>query len=293
VDAGYTTGSVISTNYDAMLAKVIAWAPTREGAARRLAAALAGARLHGVQTNRDLLVGILRSEDFVAGRTDTGFLDRHTAAGLASDARDPDDALACVAAALWQRLSERPSSPQPGGIPAAWRNVGPADQPRRYLLRGSSHSVLITGRHGARRVTLDGVEVQVRHVEVTASGISAELDGRHVRAQLAHDDGVVNVDGSLGSVVLVEEPRLRVPEAEEAPGSMHAPLPGGVRRVTVSEGDTVAAGDVLMVLEAMKMEHAIRAPHDGTVSTVLVVDGQQVEGGDVLAVVLPVEAGEP
>jgi propionyl-CoA carboxylase alpha chain len=289
VDAGYATGSVVSSSYDAMLAKVIAWAPTREQAARRLARAMRGARVHGVTTNRELLVGVLESEEFLEGRTDTGFLERHTPQAIAARARDRDEALGCVLATIWQRVAGRAPSPQPAAIPAAWRNVGPADQPRTYLLRATSHEVAITGPHGARRVTLDGTVVEVASASVTQGSIAAELDGRTLRADVLVRGDVVYLDGSLGSLVLSEVPRLSPPAAEEAPGSMHAPLPGAVRRVTVSVGDVVEAGDVLMVLEAMKMEHAIRAPADGRVEAVLVADGDQVDSGAVLAVVTPLD----
>jgi propionyl-CoA carboxylase alpha chain len=287
LDAGYATGSTVATSYDAMLAKVIAWGPSRDVAARRLRATLRGARLHGVRTNRDLLVGVLGEPEFLDGRTDTGYLDRHPPTSLTALARDADEARSCVLAAIWQRLAGRAPSPQPGGIPPAWRNVGPADQPRTYLLRGVPHVVAITGPHGARRVSLDGEPVAFASIDVEAATISGELDGRFVRADVQVDGDVLYLDGTLGAVVLTEVPRLRPPEAEEAPGSMHAPLPGAVRRVTVSVGAEVAAGDVLMVLEAMKMEHAIRAPLDGRVTEVLVADGDQVDAGEVLAVVTP------
>src|SRR6202043_1088417 len=101
VDSGVEDGSTVSTHYDAMLAKVIAWAPTRSEASRRLANALARSQIHGVVTNRDLLVGILGHPDFESGRTDTGFLQRHDPAGLATAASSPDaTAVHAVAAAL-------------------------------------------------------------------------------------------------------------------------------------------------------------------------------------------------
>ena len=292
VDAGYATGTTVPSSYDAMLAKVAAWAPTRVEAARRLEASLRRARLHGVATNRDLLVGILADEEFLLGKTDTDFLDRHTAASLSATARDAAQPLYCVLAAIWQRLEDRAPSPQPAGVPAAWRNVGPADQPRTYVLRDTEHVVRLSGVHGDRVVELDGRPMDVGRVEVRADGAVGELDGRHVRAALARVGDVVYADGTLGAASLTVVPRLRVAPAEEQAGSMHAPLPGAVRRVTVSEGATVAQGDVLVVLEAMKMEHTIRAPHDGTVTSVLVVDGQQVDGGALLAVVEPTAGGE-
>jgi acetyl/propionyl-CoA carboxylase alpha subunit len=289
VDAGYASGSVVPSAYDAMLAKVAAHGATRDEATRRLAAALRGARLHGVATNRDLLVGILEHPAFAAGATDTGFLERHGVAELSAAARG-DAGPYCVLAAIWQRLFDRAASPHPPGVPAAWRNVGPADQPRTYRVRDEAHEVRITGPHGARVVALDGRTVAVGRVDVDEGGASGELDGRTVRAALSRVGDTVYADGSLGSLALVEVPRLRAPAADEQPGSLHAPLPGAVRRVAVSAGDTVALGDVLVVLEAMKMEHAITAPHDGVVTEVHVADGDQVDGGAVLVVVEPVGA---
>jgi acetyl/propionyl-CoA carboxylase alpha subunit len=285
VDAGYATGAIVGTDYDAMLAKIISWAPTRLGAARRLAAALRAARLHGIATNRDLLVGVLTDDEFVDGATDTSFLERHPPHALCAAVRDADDDLNCVAAAIWQRLEDRAASPQPSGIPVAWRNVGPASQPKVYVLRGTEHVVDVSGPHGARRITLDGRPIELGRVEVTETAVHAELGGRTFRAAIERTGETIYLDGTLGSVALAIVPRLGVPDVEEAPGSLHAPLPGAVRRVAVSAGDEVAEGDTLMVLEAMKMEHAIRAPRDGVVSSVLVADGDQVEGGAILAVV--------
>jgi acetyl/propionyl-CoA carboxylase alpha subunit len=285
VDAGYASGSVVSTSYDAMLAKVIAWAPTREGAARRLATALREATIHGVTTNRDLLVGILENDEFLRGATDTAFLDRHAPSDLAAASRDPRAPLACVAAALWLRAQASNGSPQPKGIPAGWRSVGPADQPRTFELLGAHHVVRCSGRPEAVRVELDGEAVEVGDVAATRWSLTASIDGRRIRCELDRTGSTINVDGTLGALTLSEVPRLAPPSIEEEPGSMHAPLPGSVRRVAVSEGAAVSAGDVLVVLEAMKMEHAIRAPHDGVVTSILVADGDQVQGGDVLAVV--------
>jgi propionyl-CoA carboxylase alpha chain len=293
VDAGYASGSVVSTNYDAMLAKLVSWAPTRAEAARRLSMALRRARIHGLATNRDLLVGVLESSEFLDGSTDTAFLERHPARELSHAARVVDDELACVVATLWQRLVDRAPSPQPSGIPSAWRNVGPADQPRTYRLRGEPHEVLISGGHGARRVTLDGRKVEFGHVDVSERAVRGEFDGRTVAVELVRVGDTVYVDGSLGALALFIEPRLKVAAVEEAPGSLHAPLPGSVRAVAVSAGDKVAQGDVLVVLEAMKMEHSIRAPYRGVVEAVLVTDGDQVDSGAVLVVVAPLGSDAP
>ncbi len=292
VDAGYATGSVVPSAYDAMLAKVIAWAPTRAQAAARLAGALRAARIHGVTTNRDLLVGVLSDAEFLAGATDTGYFGRHAPIALVASTVDPQAALACVLAALFDRGASQRRSPQPASVPAGWRNVGPQDQPRRYALGASTHEVRLVERHGDLVATLDGVRVDVAHVVVTTTSARAELDGRLVRADIARLDGTIWLDGTLGPVVLREEPRHPEPSAEERPGSLHAPLPGTVRAVAVSVGDHVAGGDLLVVLEAMKMEHSIRAPHPGVVAMVAVAPGDQVEAGDTLIVVVDADGDD-
>jgi acetyl/propionyl-CoA carboxylase alpha subunit len=292
VDAGYASGSVVPSAYDAMLAKVIAWAPTRAQAAACLATALRTARIHGVTTNRDLLVGVLSEAEFLEGRTDTGYFGRHLPAELVASTIDARSPLACVLAALFERNESHRRSPQPPSVPPGWRNVGPPDQPRRYALGPSTHEVRLVERHGELDATLDGARVDVANVVVTTSGVRAELDGRLVHMDVACVGTTIYLDGTLGPIVLREEVRLAEPTAEDRPGSLHAPLPGTVRSVAVSVGDHVDRGDLLVVLEAMKMEHSIRASHAGIVATVAVAAGNQVESGDTLVVVVDAGDGE-
>ncbi len=261
VDAGYADGSVVSTHYDAMLAKVIAWAPTRTEAALRLAAGLARAEIHGVVTNRDLLVRVLRHPEFLAGDIDTGFLERHDLAELAAPLADEAaELLHGEAAARAVVARERASSPLPAGIPSGWRNVGPADQPVMLLA-------------GDRALTF-------REFSTT------EVDNSREVAMKVHLVGDwAYVDSALGASAFRIEPRFPEPEVVVAHGSLLAPLPGTVVSVLVSPGDHVTAGQPLLALEAMKMEHTIRAPHDGVVADVRVSVGDQVEPDAVLLVV--------
>ena len=146
---------------------------------------------------------------------------------------------------MWQRATSR--TPQPGGIPPGWRNVGPADQPRIYVLHGRRHEVRVTGRAADPLVVLDDRVVSLEDVSIEASTLTARIDGRHLRCELALGEGRVYVDGTLGGIALEVVERLEAPGADEAPGSMHAPLPGAVRNVAVSKGAQVKAGDVLMI----------------------------------------------
>jgi acetyl/propionyl-CoA carboxylase alpha subunit len=275
-----------------MLAKVIAWAPTRTEASRRLANALARSQIHGVVTNRDLLVGILRHPDFQSGGTDTGFLQRHDPAGLAASASSPD-ATAChaVAAALAGQAQRRQAAIRQRAIPSGWRNMtGPWQ--RTALVNGAGTTEVQYRLHdGSWRVRIDGhdqpdidvVSAQADRVQLVVKGVRRRMDVHQVGSSCY-------VDSELGASVFEEVDRFPLPHTSAAPGSLLAPMPGVVVRVLVDRGQRVGTGDTLVVLEAMKMEHAIRAPHGGVVTELPVSAGQQVETGAVLAI-LETEAG--
>ncbi|HEX6919293.1 MAG TPA: biotin carboxylase N-terminal domain-containing protein [Actinomycetes bacterium] len=291
LDSGVEDGSTVGVSYDPMLAKVIAWAPTRQAAARRLGAALAGAQVHGLTTNRDLLVRVLTHPRFLAGDTDTGFLEHD---GLETFTRPLADgravALSALAAALADAARNRADAVALRGIPGGWRNV--ASQPQRKSYDGPGGRVEVAYRLGR-----DGLEVEgdpgVRVVEQQPHEVVLEADGLRRRlAVAAYGEGasaVVHVDSSLGSVALRPVGRFPDPTAHVAPGSLLAPMPGTVVRVAARQGDRVTAGQPLVVLEAMKMEHVVTAPADGTVTDLSVETGQQVETGQSLAVITPPE----
>jgi acetyl/propionyl-CoA carboxylase alpha subunit len=287
VDTGVVDESVVSPHYDPMLAKVIAWAPSRPEAARRLAAALAGARLHGIVTNRDLLVAVLEHPEFLAGATDTGFLDRHPPAELTLTRR-PGAAvqLHAAAAALALQAGNRAAATTWGLAPSGWRNV--ASQPQRVELRHGTHTITVTYRleRDGTTVAVDGAELDgVVVLHAAPHEVDLEVAGVRRQVAVARYGQAVEVDSSLGATSFELVPRFVEPGSQHEAGSLLAPMPGAVVRVDVAAGDTVTAGQVLLVLEAMKMEHPVTAPVAGTVREVAVVAGQQVDGGQVLAVV--------
>ncbi len=276
LDAGVVSGSVVSTHYDPMLAKVIAYAPTRTAAARRLATALATARVHGPTTNRDQLVNTLRHEAFLTGATDTGFLDRHdTTTPLAGE-----DAVrrSALAAALAQAAANRAAAPVLRDLPGGWRNV--PSQPQR---------VAFEGIEVAYRLTRDGLVAEGHEdtalVQAAPDEVVLDTGGVRVRFAVARHGARVHVDSVLGPVALTLLERLPDPAEQIAPGTLLAPMPGSVIRIAVSEGDTVERGQPMLWLEAMKMEHQILAPAAGVVATLHAEVGRQVESGAVLAVV--------
>ncbi|MFE7796950.1 acetyl/propionyl/methylcrotonyl-CoA carboxylase subunit alpha [Nocardia sp. NPDC057440] len=292
LDTGVVDGSVVGVHYDPMLAKVISYADTRAEAARLLATALHRAKIHGLVTNRDLLVRVLRHPAFLAGDTDTAFFTTHgldtLAAPLVSEA---DETLSIVAAALADAAANRRSARVGGGFPAGWRNLPSQSQRKSYESR-------TTGIHDiGYRCTRDGVTVDghdgLELVEATADRVVLAVPGERglVRRQfaVARYGDLVCIDSPLGPVSVRRLPRFSDPADQVATGSLLAPMPGSVIRLGAQVGSLVEQGQPILWLEAMKMEHTISAPAAGVLSALNVAVGQQVDVGAVLAVVDPVD----
>ncbi|MEH1013722.1 biotin carboxylase N-terminal domain-containing protein [Micromonospora sp. CPCC 206060] len=312
LDSGVRDGSVVGVHYDSMLAKLVAWAPTRAEAARLLAGALTRAELHGVTTNRDLLVRVLDSDEFRAAEIDTGFLDRHpgvfTPLLPAGGVR-----LAALAAALAGAAARRADVPVLAGLPSGWRNVPSVPQHCRFA--GPDGEVEVTyrlDRSGALAgwsADCPGPSLPARPTgpaappEPVVVPVSASPEPEVVLVSASPERVLLDVDGvrrpctvhrvgadhlvadAEGTVTLTELPRFPEPTAELAEGSLVAPLPGTVSRVHVEPGQRVAAGELLLTLEAMKLEHPVLAPAGGVVAELPVPVGGQVDTGTVLAVV--------
>jgi propionyl-CoA carboxylase alpha chain len=277
VDSGVETGTVVGTHYDALLAKVIAAAPTREGAVRRLTSALRRARIHGVRTNRDLLVGSLLHPDFLAGATTTAFYETHPPVSLAVEA-DPE--LAAVIAAISDAAHER--GPLLPGVTSGFRNIPVGFRSRTYAV--GPREIEVRYRFGRAGLEV-GNRPDVTLVEADADHVALEVGGLRRQWTVGRFADRVVVDGPQGSAELRQVPRFTDPSARGPQGTLAAPMPGTVVRVAVTVGDTVTAGQALVWLEAMKMEHAVHAPAAGLVTALPVTVGQQVAQGAPLAVV--------
>ena len=290
MDSGFGSGDEVSTFYDAMLAKVMAWAPTREQAIRMLVAALRRARIHGVTTNRDQLVEILTDPVFVAGEMTTTWLESRPISAESPGDSPSIDRTALVAGALMLAADDAARRTVQQGVPAAWRNV--VSQPQRTTFDGHDPVEWWGTRDG---FAVDGVTV----LEVSPTHARLEVDGvvsGDARTDLVRAPPAPRVrcgsTGPVGSARLREVPRFTDPADAVASGSLLAPMPGTVVAVKVEAGAEVAAGDVVLVLEAMKMQHTVTAPHDGTVAEINVEPGSQVASGEVLAVVATKEVEE-
>lgn len=253
VDSGVDSGSRVGVAFDPMLAKVIAFGQTRDEAAARLASVLLRAKVHGLRTNRDLLVRVLRHPVFLAGEATTAFLEDPEL--LTPLAEKETIRLSAIAAARAIAAGHRDSG---------WRNVRSQPRVRKFL----EAEVEFTPERGDR-----------------PDRVAVEEDGLRRVFDIATYGDVVEVDSSLGPVTLHRVPRYPVPQAAVAAGSLLAPMPGTVVRLEISAGDTVRKGQTVLWLEAMKMEHRIDAPVDGVVTQLNALVGQQVQVGAVLAVV--------
>ena len=287
VDSGVESGSVVGMHYDPMLAKVVAHGATRHEASARLAAALAGARLHGVTTNRDLLVRVLRSRAWLSGDVDTSFLEQHDPAELGRSLADEEAVgLHAAAAALAAAAGRRAAAPVQPGLPSGWRNLPSALQRTAYEVGGRTVEVGYAHRRDGTVVEVDGAPLSdVRVWSATPTLVDLEVAGVRRRYDVHAVGGTAHVDSALGATSLVEVDRYPEPGSGLAAGALAAPMPGTVVRVDVEAGAAVTAGQVLVVLEAMKMEHAVRAAVDGTATEVRVAAGEQVDAGAVLVVV--------
>ncbi|MFI6546457.1 acetyl/propionyl/methylcrotonyl-CoA carboxylase subunit alpha [Streptomyces prunicolor] len=271
LDTGYTDGDDIGVHYDPMLAKVVAHAPTRAEALRKLAGALEQATIHGPLTNRALLVNSLRHKEFTTAHMDTGFYDRHLPE-LTQQAPDPHAPLAAA-------LADTHGRSRFGG--GGWRNVPSQPQVKRYAMGDTECEIQY--RHTREGLTAEGVRV----VHVDAGLVVLEVDGVRRKFEVARYGDTDQV--YVNTTTLTALPRFPDPAAQLAPGSLLAPMPGTVVRVAdgLTVGAQVTAGEPLLWLEAMKMEHKITAPATGKLTALNAVPGQQVQLAALLAVVQP------
>ncbi len=284
VDAGFGTGDTVPDTYDSLLGKVIAWAPTRAEAASRLANALTHTYCAGVRTNEHWLARILSSPRFLEVRHNIALLDQG-AAEFSAAPTDPAQSLV-LAALVAQPLPPAPGSPaSPWALADAFTPNRPAVLQQRLVRAGTTHLVELEYERGqVVRARLDGAAaLAIADLALGEGSVAARLDA--VRVQARYFVGADRVHVWLGQdscEVALDDPRTREFAASAAQGGLTSPLPGVVVSVAVATGQQVAAGELLMVIEAMKMEHAITAPHAGRVAAIHFAKGERVPEGAAL-----------
>jgi len=291
LDSGIESGSEVGIEFDPMLAKVIVGAATRREAALRLARVLETTRVQGIRTNRDFLVTTLRSPEYLAGDTTTDFIERVAPQPVRLPSADElvSAGICTVMAAQHDRRQAARIHPT---IVSGWRNtVMPYERAEFETAAGDAlrieYRIQRDGRFDTRAAAGDG-EPSRHMVELrrrTADGVELVIDGRRFRATVTSDGDRWLVHGPQGDVELRELPRFPVAGLETVAGGLTAPMPGKVISTHAAVGDRVESGQLLLVLEAMKMEHRVTAPEPGTVSEFRVAEGEQVGNGELLVVV--------
>jgi propionyl-CoA carboxylase alpha chain len=288
-ESGVEEGSLVTVDFDPLLAKIISHAPTRELAAATLALGLERLHLGGVTTNRDFLVNVLRNEHFLSAETTTDFIERFDPLRTL-DLDDDELTRAACAGALWLQGRHRAEAHVLADIPSGWRN---ARLPRQHveLLYGESSLDVSYVRRRDGTFDLGELGQAVVH-QWSTDHIDVEVNARRRRVRVTHAAGHLYVQSLHGTVDFEVVERFEVRRQETNAGGLSAPMPGRVLDVRVSPGQLVRAGETLIVLEAMKMEHVIAASADATVDEVLVAKDDQVESGAPLLTMRP-EAVSP
>ena len=281
-DTGIEQGSVVGTDFDPMLAKVITKGKTRVDAANKLALALESLHIGGVTTNRDFLVASLRSEDFLKGKTTSDFIEKSNpqrAVVLKGSALEN----ATSAAALWIQGQNRENANILKEIPTGWRN---SRLPRQKItLSYLDNEVEVNYKANRDGSFAVNEETTAKVINWTPSGIDIEINTSRFYSKITQDDDNIVVHGPWGDALFKILPRFTLPGSEVQAGGLIAPMPGKVIDLKVKVGSKVKKGDTLVILEAMKMEHQVKASEDGKVTKVLIKKDDQLENGALLMVV--------
>ena len=280
-DSGVHKDSVIGTNFDPMLAKVISYGATRDDAARVLAKSLEDSHIGGVITNKDFLIATLRSDEFLKGNTTTDFIERVKPPRVKNLTNDELN-LALTAAAMWKQMRNRISSDIAPYIPSGWTNGRLPNPNITFVLDGEEIFVEYKLINKNKFLVFNS-EVEV--VNIDDKYIDLVFDGVRVKSRISEDAEFILVHIPSGDVSFEVKPRFSMPGLEVQAGGLVAPMPGKVVDLKVKKGSKVKSGETLVILEAMKMEHSIKASEDGVIADIFIKENDQVENGAVLMVV--------
>ena len=281
-DTGIEQGSVVGTDFDPMLAKVITKGKTRMDAANKLALALESLHIGGVTTNRDFLVASLRSEDFLNGKTTSDFIEKtNPQRAVILDGESLENALS--AASLWIQGQNRENAAILREIPTGWRNSRLPRQKITFNYLDQDIEITYRSNRDGSFTVNNGTTAKI--IEWTPSGIDIEVNNSRFFSKITRDSDSIVVHGPWGDALFKILPRFTLPGSEQQAGGLVAPMPGKVIDLKVKVGSKVKKGDTLVILEAMKMEHQVKASEDGKVTKVLIKKDDQLENGALLMVV--------
>ena len=281
-DSGVETGSEISTQFDPMIAKVIVHAATRREAAGRLARVLETTEIQGLRTNRDFLVATLRTSEFLAGDTTTDFIER-VEPNRTREVSRQELVEAAIAVAMESQAQQRNNAKVLRSLPSGWRNSTMPMEPLSFKCGDDSIDLAYRlHRDGRFRLLCDDQEHIIEAYDCGAGIVDLDNNGRRLQFTVKADGNNWLVHSIAGDLVLKQQARFPDTSLDANTGGLTAPMPGSVLATEVDAGATVAKGDLLLIMEAMKMEHRITAPRDGVVETVHVSVGDQVDNGQLL-----------
>ena len=280
-DVGIETGSIITSDFDPMLAKVISYGETRIEAANKLVLALKNSHFGGMKTNREFLISILESKEFLKGATTTDFIKKvklNTELGLSEDEINDYAKLA----ALWIQGKNRNEASVLTNMESGWNNARLPFQEVKLKMNELETSIKYKNtRNNIFKFSdkKNGVVFEWKN-----NFIDAEISGSRYRSKVSKDKDLLLLHTYKGDVLFKILPKFKIQEIGIVEGGLNAPMPGKVVEVKIKRGSSVKKGDTLIILEAMKMEHKVSAPANGKISKVLISQGDQVENGQTLIV---------
>ena len=281
-DTGVNKGTVVGTDFDPMLAKIISYAPNRTDAAGKLAKALESAHIGGVKTNRDFLVNCLKTKEFLDGDTTSDFIER-VKPSRKLEINQSEIEHASAIAAMWMQQQNRNNSNVAKFMPSGWTNGRLPNQKVTFEFENTEYDFEYKQKRNQKFLFSNNKEAFIYSSD--EDGIDMIFDGKRHYSRVTVSKNNILVHMPFGDVMLELKPRFKMPGTEVTIGGLIAPMPGKVIDVQVKKGKKVKAGDTLVILEAMKMEHSIKASEDGTVSELLISVNDQVENGALLMVV--------
>ena len=281
-DTGVTSGTKVGTDFDPMLAKVISYASNRTDAAMKLAKALESAHIGGVKTNRDFLINCLKSNAYIDGDTTTDFIERVNPDRKLILSDDQLDHVLAIAA-LWIQQKNRDESHVSKFMPSGWTNGRLPNRRNIFEYEGNEYIVEYKQNRNGNFIFSSNKSATVNSVD--NDGIDMLFDNKRHYSKVTLSKNKILIHMPYGDVMLDIKPRFVIPGMEVTAGGLIAPMPGKVIDVKVKKGKKVKAGDTLVILEAMKMEHSIKASEGGTVSELLISLNDQVENGALLMIV--------
>ncbi len=280
-DVGIESGSNITANFDPMLAKVISFGETRVEAANKLALALENSHFGGMKTNRDYLISILRSKEYLDGDTTTDFIER---VNLNSEIDLTEEEIFNFAkvGAMWMQGKNRSEAMVLQNIQSGWNNARLPYQEVKLLLEDQEYRVKYKSLKDGNFVSAES-EI-IRMFDWYEDFIDVEIANVRYRSKITMDDNLLLIQTHKGNLLFKILPKFNITQEEAIKGGLTAPMPGKVVEIKIKKGSNIKKGDTLVILEAMKMEHKVLAPDNGKIKEVLIKENDQVENGQTLVV---------